>query len=96
MNTPKEKWPTFEEKKDNDIGLTMDRQNTKWWHEIMWVCDHHWQPVTITPRGQFGPQPDLINATVYCVCMKCRAWTTMQAGYCGFTIGGPDELEEEG
>ena len=95
---------TFEEKKKKHPTLTvMDRQNTKWAKEISGKCKHKWQPLSFIFETQLLDkegrvrikQPDLNNARIYCVCMKCCSHTYIETGYVGYFIGSPDLLEEK-
>lgn len=87
-------YPTFEEKKEieKETRCFSDRQNTKWAHEIKDKCDHDWKPlqIALTEVGQ----PDLNNARVYCVCMKCCSHTYIETAWVGYYIGSPDLLED--
>jgi hypothetical protein len=83
---------TFREKKEKESGRYIDRQNTKWEKEIKDKCDHEWQPLNIHIK-EHG-QPDMNNAKVWCVCMKCCSHTYIKTAWVGFYIGSPDLLEE--
>ncbi|KKU53528.1 MAG: hypothetical protein UX75_C0036G0003 [Candidatus Moranbacteria bacterium GW2011_GWE2_47_10] len=67
-----------------------DRQNTKW-SEITRKCKHKWQPLQMQ-INEHGT-PDLNSAKIYCVCMKCCAYTYIEAAFIGYYVNSPDDLE---
>lgn len=77
------------------------RQGTLW-KDITNKCKHKWQPLSfvfetqlLDPQGRVKiRQPDISNAQVFCVCMKCCAHTYIVTGWIGYYIGSPDLLEE--
>lgn len=93
------KHPTFKEQ--GNKGLS--RQNTHWQRVIVRSCEHEWQPLSFVFESQLLDergrvqirQPDQNNARVYCVCMKCHAYTYITTAWVGYTLGGPDELEAD-
>ncbi len=84
-------------------GLGMDRQNTVWMKEIARKCKHKWQPISFVFESQVLDkdgrvlirQPDLVDAKVYCVCMKCLSHSYVKTGWINYYLGSPDLLEEE-
>jgi len=77
------------------------RQNTKWQREIVDKCKHKWQPLSFVFETQLLDnsgrvivrQPEIDNARVYCVCMKCLSYTYVITAWSGYYIGSPDILE---
>ncbi len=94
----KKKLPLFTE-----LTNGFDRQNTHWRRRIVRNCKHKWQPLSFVFESQrldalgrvVMRQPDLNQARVYCVCMKCLAHTYYTTAWAGFSLHGPDELEKE-
>jgi len=84
-------------------GNSSDRQNTVWSETIVKKCKHKWQPLSFVFEAQLLDnsgrvlirQPDIINAKVYCVCMKCCSHTYIITGWVGHYIGSPDLMEEK-
>ena len=97
----KREHPTLLDKKKGAVNP--DRQNTHWSNVIVRECEHEWQPVSFLfeneahdPSGRLANRsPDMTDARVYCICMKCLGYTDVNAGWVGSYLGGPDELEEE-
>jgi hypothetical protein len=86
--------PTFEEKKAKE-GKYANRQNTAWSEEITKACKHKWQPVQMRMEIGDREMPDINNAKVYCVCMKCCSHTYIVTGWVGYYLNSPDLLEEK-
>lgn len=80
---------TYKEKKEKE-GAMASRQNTKW-EQIVRKCKHKWQPIQMVM--EYDTQPDTNNAKVYCVCMKCCAYTYIVTAWAGFYINSPNLLE---
>ena len=94
------KLKTLQEIKDAGEHRT-SRQNTIWSDEISYKCEHNWQPVSMVFETQLLDsagrvlvrQPDIENAKVYCVCLKCCSHTYYVTGWCGAYQSSPDILE---
>ena len=64
---------------------------------------HDWQPVsfrfetqTLGPHGEvLIRQPDIDEARVYFVCMKCRGWTYGVFDWVGYYLGHPDIVRRD-
>lgn len=61
---------------------------------------HDWQPLSFVFESQLLDsegrvlirQPDIDEARVYCVCMKCRGWSYAVVDFVGFFLGNPDDI----
>lgn len=59
-------------------------------------CDHDWTPVSFRFETQLLDdnggvrirQPDLEEAYIYFVCVRCAQWTYMTANWVGYFLGG--------
>ena len=93
-----------ERKARGHAGKYEDRQNTLWAEQVK-RCKHKWQPVQLAmesevlrlENGQIRPeirQPDITDAKLYAVCLKCLSWSYYVVAWAGFYLGSPDLLEE--
>ncbi len=64
---------------------------------------HEWQPCSFRFEAQLLDdqgrvhirQPDIEEAHVYFICMKCRGWTYGVFDWVGFYLGDPDVIRGE-
>jgi hypothetical protein len=67
------------------------------------MYSHVWQPCSFRFETQLLDdmgrvrirQPDIDEARVYFVCMRCRGWTYGVFNWVGFTLGDPDDVLAE-
>jgi hypothetical protein len=91
--------------KDRDQRISVIRNwlAERWYQLIGKECQHKWQPCSFRFETQLLDregrvvirQPELHNARVYCVCMKCRSWTYIEAHDIRYFLGGPTELLDQ-
>lgn len=62
-------------------------------HHVWEPCSFRFETQLLDPEGRVQiRQPDIEEARVYFICMKCRGWTYGVFNWVGYYLGDPDSV----